>query len=103
MPVTLSIKNVPDRVAALLRQRAKVNRRSLQGELLAIVEGIAVPPATHAMTVEDLHEWAKAQGFPKIGDAAADIRRMRDERTAQLARVFKVARVARRPRARKNP
>jgi hypothetical protein len=77
MPVTLSIKNVPDRVVEVLRRRAKDNRRSLQGELLALVEGVAVSPAARSMTVEDLHEWAKAQGFPKIGNVADDIRQAR--------------------------
>ena len=38
MPINLSIKNTPDDVAARLRRRAERNRRSLQGELLAIVE-----------------------------------------------------------------
>ncbi len=38
MPVNLSIKNVPDDVADDLRRRAARNRRSLQGELLVILE-----------------------------------------------------------------
>jgi plasmid stability protein len=38
MPVTLTIKNVPDLVAEALRSRAAVSHRSLQGELMAILE-----------------------------------------------------------------
>jgi len=38
MPVTLSVKNVPDKLAERLRQRAASHHRSLQGELLAILE-----------------------------------------------------------------
>jgi len=38
MPVTLTIKEVPDRVADKLRARAAANHRSLQGELMAILE-----------------------------------------------------------------
>lgn len=38
MSVNLSIKEVPDDVAERLRQRAARNHRSLQGELMAIVE-----------------------------------------------------------------
>ena len=38
MPVTLSIKNVPDKVARRLREQAERNHRSLQGELLSLVE-----------------------------------------------------------------
>lgn len=38
MPVNLSIKNVPDALAERLRQRAERNHRSLQGELMALLE-----------------------------------------------------------------
>ena len=38
MPVNFSIKNVPDDVADEVRRRAARNRRSLQGELLVILE-----------------------------------------------------------------
>ena len=35
MAVTLSVKNVPEKLAERLRQRAARNHRSLQGELMA--------------------------------------------------------------------
>jgi hypothetical protein len=38
MPVTLTIKGVPDALADALRQRAHANSRSLQRELLLIAE-----------------------------------------------------------------
>jgi plasmid stability protein len=38
MPVNLSIKNVPDHVAEKLRKRAAKHHRSLQGELISILE-----------------------------------------------------------------
>ena len=41
MTLNLSIKNVPQAVAERLRARAARNHRSLQGELLAIVEQAA--------------------------------------------------------------
>ncbi len=41
MSVNLSIKDVPDDVAERLRRRAASNHRSLQGELLSIVEQAA--------------------------------------------------------------
>jgi hypothetical protein len=41
MPVNLSIKNVPDAIAEELRERAGRNHRSLQGELMAIIEEAA--------------------------------------------------------------
>jgi plasmid stability protein len=36
--VNLSIKNVPDELAEKLRQRARKSHRSLQGELMRILE-----------------------------------------------------------------
>jgi plasmid stability protein len=38
MAVALSIKGVPDRVAKALQERAARNHRSLQGELMHILE-----------------------------------------------------------------
>ena len=38
MPVNLSIKNVPDHVAEEVRKRAAKHHRSLQGELISILE-----------------------------------------------------------------
>jgi plasmid stability protein len=37
----LSIKDVPEELAEVLRQRAARNHRSLQGELMAIIEAAA--------------------------------------------------------------
>ncbi len=44
MPVNLSVKNVPDDMAERLRERARRHHRSLQGELMAILEAAAVEP-----------------------------------------------------------
>lgn len=84
MAVNLSIKDVPDALAERLRQRAARNHRSLQGELMAIVEraaseepaaGAAVPsaPAVQAVgrrswvhgwkTVEQLIAERQASGW----------------------------------------
>ena len=38
MPVALSIKDVPDHLARALRERAARNHRSIQGELMHILE-----------------------------------------------------------------
>lgn len=42
MPVTLTIKNVPDEIAERLRAIASVHHRSLQGELMAIIEAVVL-------------------------------------------------------------
>jgi plasmid stability protein len=39
--MNLSIKNAPEAVVARLRERARRHHRSLQGELLAIIEAAA--------------------------------------------------------------
>ena len=44
MTINLSIKNVPEAMAAKLRERAERNHRSLQGELMAILENAAIEP-----------------------------------------------------------
>ena len=44
MPVNLSVKNVAEALAAKLRERAEHNHRSLQGELMAILEAAASDP-----------------------------------------------------------
>jgi plasmid stability protein len=52
MPINLSIKDVPDDLAQRLRERAARNHRSLQGELMVIIEQAAPasPPASPAPT-----------------------------------------------------
>jgi antitoxin FitA len=44
MPVNLSIKNAPDDLVALLKERARRNRRSIQRELLAIIDNAVREP-----------------------------------------------------------
>ena len=44
MPINLSVKNVPETLAKKLRERAERNHRSLQGELMAILEAAANEP-----------------------------------------------------------
>jgi len=76
MPVTLSVKNVPDKLAERLRQRAAVHHRSLQGELLAILEEAAQP----SITIDELAEKVKALGLKTPAESAAMIRADRDGR-----------------------
>lgn len=69
MPVNLSIKNVPDALAERLRARAHRNNRSLQRELMTIVE-LAVrddaPAAVRPLSVGSQAALAVApgQGLP---------------------------------------
>lgn len=72
MPVNLSIKNAPDHVVERLRERAERNHRSLQGELMAIIEAAVQPdrPATPAEILADV----RRLGLTTPSEAAALIR-----------------------------
>ena len=76
MPVNLSIKNAPDDVVERLRKRASRNRRSLQGELLAIVEEAVRPPA-HLTPSQVLAE-VRRLGIQSPSEATGMIRADRD-------------------------
>ena len=78
MPVTFSVKNVPDAVARRLRARAKRNHRSLQGELLAIVEEATEAPAR--VSPQDVLAEVRRLGLATPPEAAKTIRQMRDAR-----------------------
>jgi antitoxin FitA len=77
MPVDLSIKRVPDHLAQRLRERAARNHRSLQGELMAILE--------EQMFLEDrlkpaqLIEINRALGFRTPAESVERIREDRDD------------------------
>lgn len=66
----LSIKDVPEALAAKLRERAAKNHRSLQGELMAIIEAAAREPTGagfDAGTVQpDWRRRLAAQGVPVL-------------------------------------
>jgi antitoxin FitA len=78
MPVNLSIKNTPDAIVTKLRERAKRHHRSLQGELMAILEdsvlteGRWTPDAVLAET--------QRLGLSTPAEAVGMIRSDRDDR-----------------------
>ena len=78
MPVNLSIKNVPDEIAVRLRWRAARAHRSLQGELMAILER-AVREEGRLTPAEALR-WVRVRGLETGDEAAELIRRDRDRR-----------------------
>lgn len=101
MALTLTIKQVPERVAKKLRAQAAANHRSLQGELMSILHHAAgEPPAatepepgyhvqrpskevpTHGrrLTLRELWERSKKLGSQSPSESAAIVRRVRDER-----------------------
>jgi plasmid stability protein len=89
MPVNLSVKNVPDALADRLRARAERNRRSLQRELLSILEAavdartptVELPPAPpRTLTIEEAAERARKRFPHGTESSTAWIRAMRDGR-----------------------
>ena len=76
MPVNLSIKNAPDDVVQRLRERAARNHRSLQGELMAIIEEAVKP--TRYRTVDEVVAEARRLGLRTPDEAAAIVRADRD-------------------------
>ncbi|MBC7942110.1 MAG: Arc family DNA-binding protein [Chitinophagaceae bacterium] len=79
MQVNLSIKAVPQALADRLRRRAERNHRSLQGELMAIIEQAVAEPAgdaakAHAPLAADVE-----QGWKTIEDLVFE-RRQRPAR-----------------------
>jgi plasmid stability protein len=78
MPVNLSIKNAPDDLVVKLKERAAKHHRSLQGELLAIIEEALRTP--HRLTPKDVLAEIRRLGLRTSADAAAIVRANRDGR-----------------------
>ena len=53
MSINLSIKNVPESLADALRARAQSHHRSLQGELMSILEAAVGPGMTAQQTLAE--------------------------------------------------
>ena len=76
LTMNLSIKNAPDDLVRELRERAARHHRSLQGELLAIIEA-AVRPEIARTPLEVLAE-VRRLGLQTPSEATAMIRASRD-------------------------
>jgi plasmid stability protein len=102
MPITLTIKQVPERIAKKLRTRAAASHRSLQGELMSILhEALDEPPRAsepeapayrikgkpraapihgRRLTLSELWDRAQRLGGESASESVAIVRRLRDER-----------------------
>ena len=78
MPVNLSIKNVPNPLAERLRHRAERHHRSLQGELMAILEEVLVEP--QRPSAADVLSRVRQLGVSTADEATARIRADRNAR-----------------------
>jgi plasmid stability protein len=70
----LSIKDVPEEQVAALRERAKRNHRSLQGELRAMIDELMPAVPKKKMTIEELSAYAKSLGLTSKDEATQWIR-----------------------------
>ncbi len=98
MGINLSIKNVPETLAEKLRQRAVTNHRSLQGELMALLEATcgggdhasrgqsrAATNATKAASIAEIGTKLRQicpinSNIPENQTSVKIVRRMRDAR-----------------------
>ena len=78
MSVNLSIKNVPTQLAKKLRVRAARHRRSLQGELMVILEESLT--VGERLTADEVLRKTRKLGLRTRSESAAMIRADRDAR-----------------------
>ena len=77
VPVNLSVKNVPDELVERLRKRAKRHYRSLQDELMAILEEATGP---ERLSLGKAERRLSALNFKSSNDSIAWVREPRDAR-----------------------
>jgi plasmid stability protein len=77
MSTSVSVKQVPEGVARGLRNRARRNRRSLQQELLLILEEAAL---AERLSPAELHRRVRALGLRTPSESKAMVREDRDAR-----------------------
>ncbi len=80
MPVNLSIKNAPDEVVKRLRVRAERNHRSLQGELMAIIEAAALAEDLPRLSPAEALREVRTMRVRSAPDAARIVRSTREKR-----------------------
>jgi plasmid stability protein len=96
MALNLSIKGVPEALAERLRQRAARNHRSLQGELMAIIEAAAsdftAAPAAAPAAAARGREVIVRRGTKTVEQVAAELRALYPEPVADLPRSVDIVR-----------
>lgn len=77
MPTNLLIENVPQEIVEKLRSRGEVHGRTVQDEVLAILEEAVKP---RRLTVDEVYEKGKELGLRTGDDSVWMIREDRDSR-----------------------
>jgi antitoxin FitA len=76
---SITIKNVPEDLLERLRERAKKHRRSLQAEVLTVLEEAERQRRT--LTLEEVRERVRALNLTPRDEAAEIVRADRDARS----------------------
>ena len=84
MAVNLTIKNVPEWLVRRLRARASRHHRSLQGELMSILEGSVVD--TDCLSVAEVVRLTRKLGVHTKSESAAMVRADREARPLKLVK-----------------
>jgi hypothetical protein len=77
LTMDLSIKGVPEDQASRLRECARANRRSLQGELRAVIDEATGTP--RLLTVDEVVAKVSSLGLVRRDQAARLVREDRDD------------------------
>ena len=85
MPLNLSVKNAPDEIVKRLKERAARHHRSLQGELIAILEAAAYEEPL-PLTPREVLALVRAAGTSTPASSVRIIRASREGRLAQRRR-----------------
>ena len=76
--VTITIKNIPERIYERIKAQAKVNHRSINGEILSILEqAVSLPPIDVQATLERARKVRELTASYTI--TADEIKKMIDE------------------------
>ena len=78
MAVTLKVENVPEEIAARLEERARKSQRSLQGELLRILEKAVTEE--ERLTPRQVLEKVRSLNLKSPSESATFVRQDRDAR-----------------------
>ena len=78
MPVNISIKNAPDDLVVALRARAQRNHRSMQREVLSILDAAVRQPKR--LSIDELLAEVRKLDLRMPSEAAEIVRQMRDQR-----------------------
>jgi plasmid stability protein len=77
---SITIRSIPRAVLRRLRARAEENHRSMQGEVMAILEAATIAPQAAKMTPSQVLAFVRSIGLKSPAEAVEMIREDRDAR-----------------------